>query len=90
MKDKRLEGILRELHAEMERTGPLSDQQQETLLHIKQDVDALLTKTDEGSAQRRLSLSARLQENLAAFEGSHPTLAVTMQKVLDGLSQSGI
>lgn len=89
MNKHHLQGVLQDLHAELERTEVLAEDEKALLRHVNEDVERLLARTGD-TPQHEESLGDRLQENIALFETSHPSLTVAMQRVLDGLSQSGI
>jgi len=82
-----MDALLLELHAELERAGTLTEQERELLSHLKDDVDDVLRRE---AMERDEPLGGRLQEAIGAFEATHPDLAVALQRVMDGLSQSGI
>jgi hypothetical protein len=89
MNKHRLQGVLQDLHAELGRTEVLDEDEKALLRHVSEDVETLLARSGE-APQHEESLGQRLQESIALFETTHPSLTVAMQRVLDGLSQSGI
>jgi hypothetical protein len=89
MNKHRLQGVLQDLHAELGRTEDLSEDEKALLRHVNEDVEKVLARSGD-APQHEESLVHRLQESIALFEASHPSLSVAMQRVLDGLSQSGI
>jgi hypothetical protein len=89
MNKHRLQGVLQDLHAELGQTEVLSEDERVLLRHVNEDVEKVLARSDDASRHEE-SLGHRLQESIALFETSHPSLSVAMQRVLDGLSQSGI
>ncbi len=84
-----LHGVLQDLHEELGRAEVLDEEEKALLRHVNEDVERLLARTGE-NPQHDESLGERLQESIALFETSHPSLATAMQRVLDGLSQAGI
>ena len=84
-----MHALLQELHAELERSDSLSEDERALLTHVKDDVDGFLQRAAP-APEHDESLGARLQEGISAFEATHPDLTLAMQRVLDSLSQSGI
>ncbi len=89
MNKHHLQGVLQDLHEELGRTEVLNEDETALLRHVNEDVERLLARTGD-NPQHEESLGHRLQESIALFETSHPSLTLAMQRVLDGLSQSGI
>jgi predicted component of type VI protein secretion system len=89
MNTTELHALLDEVHAQLAHPDQLTEDKRSLLLHIRDDVDALLGK-EAASPPTEETPQVRLEQAVAEFEGSHPTLAVALQKVLDTLSQSGI
>ncbi len=89
MNTTELQALLDELHTQLANADQLTDDERSLLLHIRGDVDALLEQASNESPTED-DPRARLEQAVVAFGGSHPNLAVALEKVLDTLSQSGI
>jgi hypothetical protein len=89
MNKQHLQGVLQDLHTELGRTEVLNEDEKALLRHVNEDVERLLVRAGD-SPQHEESLGERLQESIGLFETTHPSLTLAMQRVLDGLSQSGI
>jgi hypothetical protein len=89
MNKQHLQGMLQDLHTELGRAEVLNEDEKALLRHVNEDVETLLARSGE-TPQHEESLGQRLQESIALFETTHPSLTVAMQRVLDGLSGAGI
>jgi hypothetical protein len=89
MNKQHLQSVLQDLHGELGRTEVLNEDEKALLRHLNQDVEILLARSEDNPEPEE-SLGERLQESIALFETSHPSLTLAMQRVLDSLSQSGI
>lgn len=78
-----LQAKLEQLHAELENTKTIDPEARQLLEHLRSDIQAMLK---EPNASTRRSLNQRLNAALAQFEESHPSLTLTIQQVLDHLS----
>ncbi len=74
---------LEQLHAELENTKNVDPESRQLLEHLMSDIQAMLR---EPNASSRRSLNRRLNVAVAQFEESHPSLTITIQQVLDHLS----
>lgn len=86
MSRERLRETLNDLHGELERTDADDPEARERVRAAAEALDAWL----EGAEEPDDSLGDRLREAVARFEGEHPTLAATLQRVVDALSDLGI
>jgi hypothetical protein len=91
---QQLRDTLARLHAELEQTDALDDNTRNTLQHLMRDIQALLERegqeTAEESAGRYNSLTGRLRAAVAEFEASHPNLTASMERAIDALVQMGV
>lgn len=85
MNQDRLRRILEQLHAELASTDAVDAPLRDRLRRLQRDVrDALATETPPAS------LRERLEDGVAHFEASHPTLASRLAEVIDTLALYGL
>jgi hypothetical protein len=82
--------LLKRLHEELGRTQTVDKETLELLEALKHETEALLDRPADGPPAEYESLSRGLKASLERFEGSHPTLAWVMGRVIDTLSGLGI
>ncbi len=91
---QQLRDTLERLHAELEQTDTLDDNTRGTLQHLMLDIQALLERegqeTAEESAGRYNSLTGRLRAAVSEFEADHPRLTASMERAIDALVQMGV
>ena len=87
---KQLRERLAELHDELEATRSVDDGARQALESVMRDIQKLLEQSGEDPAPTNPSLSERLDEATRHFETTHPTLAATMGRVIDALTNLGI
>jgi hypothetical protein len=85
MDEKKLASLLEELHTELEQTDSVDATGQELLRHLDTDIHALLERSDA-----RASAIGRLEAAIGHLEATHPTLTLTLSKMLAALSNAGI
>jgi hypothetical protein len=85
MDEQKLAKLLEELQAELAHTDSVDEKGQELLRHLETDLHALL----ERSAVRA-SAAQRLEDAISHLELTHPTLTMTLAKMLEALSNVGI
>ena len=90
MEQEQLRQTLEHLHAELQQVRAVDDASRRLLVHLVADVQGLLDGAGEDLPPRDLPLAERLQEGIQQFQGTHPTLTLAMERVLDTLSQTGI
>ena len=81
---------LKELHAELLRTGSLSKDDRRLVKQLQDDIQELLARSENASGQGYRSLLERLQDATERFEVSHPELTAVIGRVADSLSNMGI
>ncbi len=86
MSQERLRETLEALQQELESTQPSDEAARENLREAAGAIDAWLERAEPVDE----SLGDRLRDAVARFEGEHPTLASTIQRVVDALSDLGI
>lgn len=97
MEREHLKQRLEELHAQLRAGGEIDAETQGLLQQLADDIDALLLTVeapqgdDQSSREsERQSLLDRLMAVGSEFEESHPTLAATIGRVANALSNIGI
>jgi glycyl-tRNA synthetase beta subunit len=90
MDKQQLHQMLEQLHAELSHTESVDAGDRELLKDLKADVQAILERADETSAEQYGSLSSRLSEIIKQYEISHPRLTWAMEEVLEILSRAGV
>jgi len=81
--------MISELEKELSAVETVDDESRQRLLEAVREIRSTL----EGNAASKLrphSLIGRLQDGVQKFEGSHPTLTVTLSRLIDGLAEIGI
>lgn len=77
--------MLRRLHDELGRAGPLDDESRELLGVVAQDIDALAAR--EGDLGGHVPALERLA---VRFESDHPALSAVARQLVDALGKAGI
>jgi hypothetical protein len=82
--------LLKRLNEELGRTQSVDQETRELLESLKRETQALIDRPNDGPPPEYESLGQGLRAALERFEGSHPTLAWVMGRVIDTLSGLGI
>ena len=90
MENESLNNTLNQLHAELEHTETVDEDQSELLHHLVKDVRTLLARSGELEPVQSKSINARLTQAIGLFEITHPLLTEQMNKLLNILSGAGI
>lgn len=90
MNDTELNDLLEKLHHQIEHTQSLTPEQQEHLHQIEGDIRELLDRSSTQAAKSQPDILQQLEDAVAIFEISHPTIAVTFTKLMAVLSNAGI
>jgi len=90
MSDADLRETLAELHGQLEEAEPLDAGLREQLRRAVADIQAHLGSTPEGGAAESGSFGSRLSEIVERFEGNHPRIAESVNRVIHGLAELGI
>ncbi|HTK41265.1 MAG TPA: DUF4404 family protein [Gemmatimonadales bacterium] len=85
MNRERLKQLLEQLHAELAGTDAVDPGLRERLRGIQRDVGEALSRESPPS-----TLRDRLEDEVAQFEASHPTVARRMAEVIDTLALYGL
>lgn len=88
MKDQELHKLLEELHAEIENTRHVDDDEQELLRDLGNHINKLLAL--QGHETVRPNTIRQLEVTIDALEVNHPTLTSLLAKLLATLSNAGI
>ena len=90
MESQKLRKLLEQLHSELKETETVDEGGSELLHILMNDIKNILDKSVEEQSGQRSSLINQLKQAILYFGESHPTLALTMKKVIDTLSNMGI
>ena len=85
----RLSRLLAELRSQLALSKSLDTADRSRLETTLDDVERALGET-AAKGPRTETLAARLGESAAGFEASHPTLATTLEGLIDALGNLGI
>jgi len=86
VKSERLRETLAQLRSELAASDTGDPETRERVQAAADALDAWLDRAEEPEG----GLGDRLRESAVRFEKEHPTLAVTVQRVVDALSDLGI
>jgi hypothetical protein len=90
MNDRELRKLLEQLGSEIEKTETVDEKGLELLRHLETDIRALLERSQGGHAQPHPTTLQRIEETISHLEITHPTLTITLSKILETLSNAGI
>ncbi len=90
MTDAHLQQLLEKLREEIESTDVLDETTRGQLQRLDQEIHDLLEKPDEGDADTSKSLSRPVENFITELEESHPTLTMTLGRIMDILNKMGI
>ena len=86
MNDKKLDALLEQVHAELQKVDKVDADSLKLLQDLKQDVQSLLKKSEVETP----SVLDRMQKAVERFEVDHPTLTTLLSEVSTILSNAGI
>ncbi len=90
MNNQELHQLLEQLHQEIEENDNIDEKDRELLGHISRDIRTLLESSD-GEREPAFSIDlTRIEETIQLYEVSHPTLTITLNRLLAILSNAGI
>jgi hypothetical protein len=81
---------LAELHAELDKVDAVDGEARAALEEVMREIREVLARAGDAESREEASLADRLREAGRHFEVSHPTLTVTLGRVVDALSALGI
>jgi hypothetical protein len=87
MSNESLHALLRRLHEELGRAGPVDDETRRLLDVVAGDIAEQDARAAEDSPSRHAPAFERLA---VRFESDHPTLASAARQVVDALGKAGI
>ena len=82
--------LLKELESEIGEGGPLDDAVREALSQLQGRIAAVLATSGEPAETDARSLSEPIADYVDRFEASHPTLTMTLGRIMDALNKLGI
>lgn len=88
MDNNELRTMLEQLHGEIEHTESIDEKGRELLRELGDDIRELLARSE--GAQAQPSVLERLEDSISYLEVTHPTLTITLSKILESLSNAGI
>lgn len=86
MNEKKLESLLEQVHAELQKVETVDEDSLKLLQDLQQDVQELIDKADVETP----SILARMQKAVERFEVDHPALTALISEVSTVLSNAGI
>ena len=86
MNDKKLDTLLEQVHAELQKVDKFDADSLKLLQDLQQDVQGLLDKADVETP----SVLARMQKAMQQFEVDHPALTALISELSAVLSNAGI
>jgi len=86
MNDKKLDSLLEQVHAELQKVDKVDPESLKLLQDLEQDVQSLLKKSDVETP----SILERMQKAVERFEVEHPTLTTLLSEISTVLSNAGI
>jgi fructose-1-phosphate kinase PfkB-like protein len=91
--DQEIRQMLSRLHAELEKTQTLDDDERALMVQLMADIQEILKRSSAGEISRdqtNKSFVARLEGSIDLLEVNHPELTAMVQKALETLSIAGI
>lgn len=86
MNDKKLDTLLEQVHAELQKVDKVDANSLKLLQDLQQDVQGLLDKADVETPP----VLARMQKAMQQFEVDHPALTALISELSTVLSNAGI
>jgi len=86
MNDKKLEALLEQVHAELQKVEKVDEESLKLLQDLNQDVEALLDKADVETP----TILNRMRKAVEQFEVEHPALTTLISEASAILSNAGI
>ena len=86
MNDKKLESLLEQIHAELQKVDKVDAESLKLLQDLQQDVQGLLDKAEVETPP----VLARMQKAMERFEVEHPALTTLISELSTVLSNAGI
>ncbi|GAB1472365.1 hypothetical protein MASR2M66_32430 [Chloroflexota bacterium] len=86
MNDKKLDALLEQVHAELQKVDKVDADSLKLLQDLEQDVQSLLSRSDIETP----SVIGRMQTAMKQFEVDHPALTALISEVSTILNNAGI
>jgi hypothetical protein len=86
MNDKKLDALLEQVHAELQKVDKFDADSLKLLQDLEQDIQSLLQKADVETP----SVLDRIEKAVDRFEVEHPTLTALLSEASTILSNAGI
>lgn len=90
MDEQNLRKLLEQLHQELETNQNIDENGRDLLRHLGRDINEFLDGTTQGQEGSHHSLLEQLEESIRYLEVTHPTVTLTLSKILESLSTAGI
>ncbi len=89
MPTEQLGRLLEELQQDLRQAPPLDQGARERLADLHAQIERMLAEEGDGAAERR-SAGDSVRRFVDDFEHSHPTLTITLGRIMDALNKMGI
>lgn len=86
MSVENLKKMLSKVHAELEKTEDLAEQEEKSLRDLLEDIEGRLDELDDDNGD----LGERVTAAMGEFQASHPTLEFALRRLVDTLQKIGI
>lgn len=96
MSVENLKTMLSKVHAELENTADLPEQEEESLRELLDDIEGRLDELDDDrdldpvDDREDSDLGDRVTAAMGEFQASHPTLEFALRRLVDTLQKIGI
>jgi hypothetical protein len=90
MDEQEFRKLVEQLHNELERTERVDEDGQKLLEELVTDIDDLLDRSEDIRLQTHDSIVRRIEIIIDRVEITHPTLTLTLSKIMAILSNAGI
>jgi hypothetical protein len=90
MDNQELRKLLEQLHGEIENTDTVDEKGQELLRDLGGDIQQLLNRSEGDQLQPDPSILTSLEKTIDHLEITHPTLTLTLSKLMTILNNAGI
>jgi len=90
MKKKHFHKTIQELRAELEKIKPADDHTRGHIERLLLEIDIFTGEAKDIPLHRYQQFLERLKESVQYFEASHPSLTLSVGRVIDALTNMGI
>ncbi len=88
MSVENLKTMLSKVHAELESTEGLADEEEQSLRDLLEDIEGRLDELDDD--KENIDFGERVTAAMGEFQASHPTLEFALRRLVDTLQKIGI